>query len=371
MDEQRLVNTNFGGLIDTTLREGSQSRLFNLSIRQQIHVVKMLGKNGFNVDLMEVGIPSSPIIKKQIKQLSKVEHRPEMMVLVRNNHKDLLDAVELGIEGICILCSVDLNRLQTMNITFEQHLEEMTLILQTAHKLGLRTKVVVEDYFRQDRNLAHQIYKTAASQGVDRIAVPDTTGTAFEWDVKESVARIRKIVGNEVLIDLHFHNTVNTIFSGFEAGANFVDTSLLGIGERNGITPLSTAVYRLLLLNNKIVKTRYNLKMLTYIEQTYAEMLGIPVPHHLITSPLAFTHKAGIHLRAILNQGPESYEPIDPEIIGQSRTFIIGSPISGKTTETEILSRFPNANVVYDQNPSPAIIAKSYTFLAPKSLLLN
>ena len=52
------------------------------------------------------------------------------------------------------------------------------------------------------------------------------------------------------------------------------------------------------------------------INQLIAEKVEIEIPfNHYITGVTAFTHKAGIHAKAILNK-PETYEIINPEDFG-------------------------------------------------------
>jgi isopropylmalate/homocitrate/citramalate synthase len=63
------------------------------------------------------------------------------------------------------------------------------------------------------------------------------------------------------------------------------------------------------------------------------------VPVNLMTNlDNGFAHKAGIHLNALINFGPQKYEPIRPAVIGARRNLIIKSLVSGKTTEEDVMS---------------------------------
>lgn len=115
------------------------------------------------------------------------------------------------------------------------------------------------------------------------------------------------------------------------------NTSLLGIGERTGITPLSSLLVNLYLLNPEIAK-KYNLQYLTPAENYVSQICGIEMPLNLMTNRNnGFAHKAGIHLNAILNFGPHKYELFSPETIGNKRKFIFDSPISGRTNENDVM----------------------------------
>ena len=107
-----------------------------------------------------------------------------------------------------------------------------------------------------------------------------------------------------------------------------VDTTVLGIGERNGITPLGGLIARLYATDRSLV-TKYNLPMLREVENLVAGIVGIDVPfNNYITGFTAFTHKAGIHAKAILNN-PSTYEILDPADFGLTRYVHIAHRLTG------------------------------------------
>lgn len=81
-------------------------------------------------------------------------------------------------------------------------------------------------------------------------------------------------------------------YAALEAGATHVDTSVvcsslfalasltsqLGIGERNGITPLGGLIARMMVADPDYVKSKYKLHMLREIENVVAEAVEISVP---------------------------------------------------------------------------------------------
>lgn len=114
-----------------------------------------------------------------------------------------------------------------------------------------------------------------------------------------------------------------------EAGATHIDTSVLGIGERNGITPLGGLLARMYAADKKYVTEKYNLKKLRDVENIVADAVEVTIPfNNYITGYCAFTHKAGIHAKAILNN-PETYEILKPEDFGMSRYVSIGHRLTG------------------------------------------
>jgi homocitrate synthase len=63
--------------------------------------------------------------------------------------------------------------------------------------------------------------------------------------------------------------------AALEAGATHVDTSVLGIGERNGITPLGGLLARMIVESRDYVTSRYKLHQLKAIEDMVADAVEV------------------------------------------------------------------------------------------------
>ena len=175
-----------------------------------------------------------------------------------------------------------------------------------------------EDSFRSDLVDLLNLYKTVDKLGVNRVGIADTVGCADPRQVYELVRTLRGVVSCD--IETHFHNdtgcAIANAYAALEAGATHVDTSVLGIGERNGITPLGGFVARMYTADREGVKAKYNLSKLREIENLIADAVQIQVPfNNYVTGYCAFTHKAGIHAKAILNN-PNTYEILNPHDFG-------------------------------------------------------
>jgi homocitrate synthase len=134
-------------------------------------------------------------------------------------------------------------------------------------------------------------------------------------------------------IETHFHDdtgcSIANAYCALEAGATHIDTSVLGIGERNGITPLGGLMARMIVAAPEYVKSKYKLQKIKEIEDLVAEAVEVNVPfNNPITGFCAFTHKAGIHAKAILNN-PSTYEIINPQDFGMSRYVHFASRLTG------------------------------------------
>jgi len=81
--------------------------------------------------------------------------------------------------------------------------------------------------------------------------------------------------------------------------------------------------------DKRYVSGKYKLEMLREIDNMIAEEVEIGIPfNNYITGFCAFTHKAGIHAKAILNN-PSTYEIIRPEDFGMTRYVSIGHRLTG------------------------------------------
>jgi homocitrate synthase len=102
-----------------------------------------------------------------------------------------------------------------------------------------------------------------------------------------------------------------------------------GIGERNGITPLGGLMARMMVQAPDYVKSKYRLEKLKDLEDLVANAVEVNIPfNNYITGFCAFTHKAGIHAKAILNN-PSTYEIINPADFGMTRYVHFASRLTG------------------------------------------
>ncbi len=167
--------------------------------------------------------------------------------------------------------------------------------------------------------------------GVDRVGIADTVGIATPLQVYHLVRKLKEVVRAD--IEFHGHNdtgcAIANSVSALEAGATHIDTSVLGIGERVGITPLGGFIARMYALNPDLVRSKYDLPKLRDIEQMVADIVGVSIPfHNYITGATAFAHKAGIHAKALLNN-PNTYEILAPQDFGLTRYISIAHRLTG------------------------------------------
>lgn len=128
----------YKGIIDSTLREGQQYHLANFTQSNQRKIVQMLSQVG--VDRIEVGNPVVRKVASNIGRLVKIKNKSKLLCHIRNRMDDLKAAIESGVDGINIICTVDKQRLDAMGCSLEQYLEKLRglVLLAKEHDLEVR-----------------------------------------------------------------------------------------------------------------------------------------------------------------------------------------------------------------------------------------
>ncbi|KAL7922860.1 putative homocitrate synthase [Trichoderma austrokoningii] len=327
-----LSNVRNFKIIESTLREGEQFANSYYSTETKIKIATMLDQ--FGVDYLELTNPcSSPQSRADLETICKLGLKAKILTHTRCTIGDAKIACDAGVDGVDVVIGTSqflrehsLGGKDMVAIT-KQALE----VIEYIKSRGCEVRFSTEDSFRSDLVDLLSIYKAVSQAGVNRVGIADTVGCASPRQVYDLVRTLRGCVSCD--IEVHFHDdtgcAVANAFSALEAGATHVDTSVLGIGERNGITPLGALMARMMPSSRDYVLSKYNLKMIKSIEDFVANEVEINTPfNNPITGFCAFTHKAGIHAKAILNS-PETYEILKPEDFGLTRYVHFTSRLTG------------------------------------------
>ncbi|KAL7418556.1 homocitrate synthase lys21 [Cryptotrichosporon argae] len=327
-----LSNTSNWKIIESTLREGEQFIGAYYDLETKIKIAKALDE--FGVDYIELTSPAaSPESRQHCEAICKLGlKRSKILTHIRCHMDDARIAVETGVDGVDVVIGT------SSFLREHSHGKDMTWITKTAIEViefvkskGIEIRFSSEDSFRSELVDLLSIYRTVDKIGVNRVGIADTVGCADPRQVYELVRTLRGVVSCD--IETHFHNdtgcAIANAYAALEAGATHVDTTVLGIGERNGITPLGGLIARMMVADPEYVKSKYNLHKLRDLENLVAEAVEIQVPfNNYITGFCAFTHKAGIHAKAIL-ANPSTYEILNPADFGMTRYVSIGHRLTG------------------------------------------
>ncbi|KAL4970793.1 homocitrate synthase [Aspergillus stella-maris] len=326
-----LSNVSRFKIIESTLREGEQFANAFFDTEKKIQIAKAL--DDFGVDYIELTSPcASEQSRLDCEAICKLGLKAKILTHIRCHMDDARVAVETGVDGVDVVIGT------SSYLREHSHGKDMTYIKNTAIEViefvkskGIEIRFSSEDSFRSDLVDLLSIYSAVDQVGVNRVGIADTVGCASPRQVYELIRVLRGVVSCD--IETHFHNdtgcAIANAYCALEAGATHIDTSVLGIGERNGITPLGGLMARMMVADPQYVKNKYKLEKLKDVEDLVAEAVEVNIPfNNYITGFCAFTHKAGIHAKAILNN-PSTYEIINPADFGMSRYVHFASRLTG------------------------------------------
>ena len=317
-------------IIESTLREGEQFAGANFTSDQKVQIAQALDE--FGVEYIELTSPcASRQSDEDARRIVKLGLSTRILTHIRCHIEDAKRAIDTGVHGIDVVIGTSS---YLREFSHGKDIPEITdlarQVVSFIKSQGLEVRFSTEDSFRSDEEDIIAVYKAVDEIGVNRVGIADTVGVATPRQVFDIVSRLRREVVAE--IEFHGHNdsgcAIANGFSALEAGATHMDTSVLGIGERNGITPLGGLIARLYVTERNLVE-KYNLQVLAELDNMVAHIVGVDIPfNNYITGITAFTHKAGIHAKAILNN-PSTYEAIDPQDFGMGRYIHIAHRLTG------------------------------------------
>lgn len=339
------------GLNDETLRDGLQSpSVIDPPIEKKIELLHLMDSLG--IDSADIGLPGAgPRAMADVTRLAKeiidckLDIKPNCaartVIADIQPIVDISEKVGAPLEACTFIGSSPI-RQYAENWSLEMILTATEEAVKFAVSHGLPVMYVTEDTTRAHPDTIRALYTTAIEAGARRICVCDTVGHATPEGARALISYIKSIVletGEEVQIDWHGHQdrglgVINSI-AAFEAGADRLHGTALGIGERVGNTPMDQLLVNLQ-LKGYIERNLSNL--MRYCE-TASEATGVPIP---ITYPVvgrdAFRTATGVHAAAVIKafrKGDEwladaVYSGVPAKMVGREQVIEIG-PMSGKS----------------------------------------
>ena len=232
-------------IVDTTLRDGEQSAGIALTEQDKIELAIMLDELG--VYEIEAGIPIMQTESKDyISEIKKVCKFSKISVWSRMNPEDVKQAILCKPDIIHIGAPVSYVQIYgklNKNKTWVQKV--LSECIDIAIAGGIEVTVGFEDASRSDEGFMINTAIMIEKLGVKSVRVADTVGILTPHRSAELVKKLRSQVG--LNIEFHAHNDLgmaiaNSIASA-KAGAEYIDCTLLGIGERSGNCDLFKFLY--------------------------------------------------------------------------------------------------------------------------------
>ncbi|NMC78577.1 MAG: homocitrate synthase, partial [Chloroflexi bacterium] len=317
-------------IIESTLREGEQFVNAFFTTEQKIEIAHLL--DAFGVEYIELTTPcASPRSEEDCRAIASLGLNAKILTHTRCALEDVRVAVDTGVDGVDVVIGTS-SQLRSFSHgkSIEAIIDLALEVLTYLKSQNVEMRFSTEDSLRSNPEDLYRVYEAVDSIGVHRVGIADTVGIGTPRRIYDLVSQLRARIKAD--IEFHGHNdtgcAIANSLAALEAGATHVDTSVLGIGERNGITPLGGLV-ACLYANDRSLVTKYNLPVLVELDHRVADLVGVDIPfNNYITGFTAFTHKAGIHAKAVLNN-PSTYEALKPEDFGLARYIHIAHRLTG------------------------------------------
>src|SRR6266576_3036870 len=256
-------------IFDTTLRDGEQIPGCKLNTYEKIRIAQQLEFLG--VDIIEAGFPiSSPGDFKSVEEICKNITKPVICALTRAKKKDIEVAASALKKAIN-------PRIHTGIGTSNWHIKYKFNstpgdILERAIKYAKSfvedVEFYAEDAGRTENEFLAKVCELAIKAGSTVLNIPDTTGYCLPEEYGEKIRFLKENVKgiHRVTISTHCHNdlgvaTANSLY-GIINGADQIECTINGIGERAGNTDLGEIVMIMKQHNHLGFSTNINTKFI-------------------------------------------------------------------------------------------------------------
>lgn len=333
-------------IYDTTLRDGSQGEGISFSVQDKILIAKKIDELGF--DYIEGGWPGAnpkdieffqEIKKERLKHAEVVAFGSTRKAHGHPAEDDILRGLlSAHTKTITIFGkSWDLHVRDVFKTTLDENLR---MISESVGYLKSKGKTVFYDAehffdgYRHNRAYALKTLGAALGAGAACLILCDTNGGSLPSEVFNIVLQVKKHFGKSGSLGIHTHNdagvAVANALSAVEAGAVQVQGTMNGYGERCGNPDLIGLVANLQIKMGYRCLPPAHLKELTEAARYVNEVSNMmPSKNQPYAGASAFTHKAGVHINAVVKNS-KTYEHIDPALVGNRRRFLV-SELGGKT----------------------------------------
>ena len=345
---QRVVPMNIPEnlyITDTTFRDGQQSRS-PYTVEQISTLFDLLNRldNGSGIIRQSEFFLYSKTDRDAVcKCMEKGYKYPEITAWIRAKKEDFQLVKDLGIKetGILVSCS-DYHIFKKLKMNRTQAMNQYLSIVSSALEAGIVPRCHFEDITRADfygfvLPFADKLMEMSKEAGIPvKVRACDTMGLGVSIPGVALPRSVPQIIyglvnyGNvpSEYLEWHGHNdfyrAVTNSTSAWLYGAAAVNTSLLGIGERTGNTPLEAMIMEYVQLRG--TSNGMNLRVITEIADYFENELNYEIPPRTPFVGRAFNStRAGIHADGLLKD-EEIYNIFDTtRILGRPPVVVVDS----------------------------------------------
>jgi 2-isopropylmalate synthase len=327
---------------DTTLRDGAQGPAVSFSASDKVRIARTLDQLGF--DYVEGGFPGSnpkdeelfaTLSAHPLKRASLAAFGATRRAGGKCEDDANLNALIASGAGVWTLVGKS-DSWQVGAVLQTTTNENLDMVRDSvAYGVELGREVIFDaehffDGFARDAEYAVEVCLVAAQAGARWVVLCDTNGGSLPAEIREGVEAVKRAVdalGLQVGVGIHCHNdcelAVANSLEGVMAGADMVQGTINGYGERCGNANLVSVVANLVLKLGLDALPPGAAGRFTDLSRTVAEIANLALP---LQQPFvghgAFAHKGGQHVAAMLRHS-DSYQHIDPAVVGNEPRVLV------------------------------------------------
>ena len=329
---------------DVTLRDGEQQAGIVFTADDKVRIAEALAESG--VHRIEAGLPAiSGEDYEAVKRIAALGLPSQIYAFARCIVDDVKMAVDCGVTGV--VCEVPSSRhLIELGYkwTVERAIDAAIEATEYAHDAGLTVSFFPIDATRASLvDYLDLIGKVAEGGHIDSLGLVDTLGSLTPHAVERFVTVTRERF--DVPVETHFHQDygmaiANTLIAA-AMGADVLQTTVSGIGERAGNTPFEETVVALRTLYNQDIGIK--LETLSRLGRLVCSIAGVDQPpNRPVTGTNLFDVESGIPAAFVRNTRDIDLTecfPYLPSLVGQQGPEIVLGKGAGVPNIDEALER--------------------------------
>ena len=309
---------------DTTLRDGEQAVGVVFTPDEKFDIA--CGLSDLGVGRIEAGFPKvSEADNQAVKRIVEAGLDSEIWGFSRAVRGDLDALIELGLKATLIEISTSDIKMKAYGFDRKKVIERVTDAIGHAVDHGMRVLFFPVDSTRSELTFLREVYAAAIEAGASEVAVVDTIGACSPEAVGIIIGEVRGWIGPDMPLHFHGHNDFGlgtaSAIAAVRAGADWVQGTVNGIGERAGNTDICEAALALSCLYD--VPVNLNLDQARKVASLVEKAGNYKVDGwRPVVGENLFTRESG----AVANQFhiPEAIEPYSSDLVSAPRRIVLG-----------------------------------------------